>query len=69
MPKQPRPGQLKPDAKGRCPGKQLAINGGCWMKVDVTPEYCHGNVFLYQGGCYIPMFTQGRVPAAAPRER
>ncbi|HEX8704200.1 MAG TPA: serine/threonine-protein kinase [Myxococcaceae bacterium] len=69
MPQQPLPGQRRPDSKGRCPDRQLAINGGCWTKVDVTPEHCHGNVYLHQGGCYLPMFTRGRVPTSAPPER
>jgi hypothetical protein len=69
LPKQPLPGQLKPDAKGRCPTKQIAINGSCWTKVDVAPEYCHGNLFTYQGGCYLPMFTRGREPTSDPWDR
>jgi hypothetical protein len=69
LPKQPLPGQLKPDAKGRCPAKQVAINGGCWGKVDVSPEYCHGNVYVYRGGCYMPISSvPGRLPTSAPRE-
>jgi hypothetical protein len=69
MPKQPLPRQRRPDSKGRCPNRQVAINGGCWTKVDAAPEDCAENMYLYQGGCYLPMFTRGRVPAAAPRER
>ncbi len=69
LPKQPLPGQIKPDAKGRCPTKQIAINGGCWVKVDAALEDCHGNLFVYRGGCYLPMLTRGRVPTSAPRER
>jgi hypothetical protein len=69
LPKNPLPGQSKPDAKGRCPPKQIAINGGCWLKVDLAPEDCPENLFVYQGGCYLPMFTRGRVPTSAPQER
>jgi hypothetical protein len=69
IPKQPLPGQRRPDAKGRCPNRQVAINGGCWAKVDAAPEDCHGNMYLYQGSCYLPMFTRGRVPTSAPPER
>jgi hypothetical protein len=68
LPKNPLPGQLKPDAKGRCPNKQVAINGGCWLKVDFVPEECLGNGFAYQGGCYVPFFVSSREPASAPRE-
>jgi serine/threonine protein kinase len=69
VPKQPQPGQLRPDAKGRCPDKQIAINGGCWLKVDLGPEYCLGNVFTYQGGCYMPITASAPVPTSAPSER
>jgi hypothetical protein len=69
VPKQPRPGQLRPDAKGRCPDKQIAINGGCWAKVDVDLKYCHGNAFTYQGGCYMPINASGPVPTSAPSEQ
>jgi hypothetical protein len=69
MPTQPQPGQLKPDAKGRCPGEQIAINGGCWGKLAVTPEYCPGSAFLYQGGCYIPTSAPKRAPTSAPSKR
>jgi hypothetical protein len=68
VPKQPLPGQLKPDAKGRCPPRQIAINGACWGKVDVPPDGCHGNTYVHQGGCYVPMFTRVPVPTSAPRE-
>jgi hypothetical protein len=66
LPKQPVPGQLKPDAKGRCRKKQIAINGGCWRKVDLDPDECHGNVYVYQGGCYFPITVSGRQPTSAP---
>jgi hypothetical protein len=69
MPKQPLPGQRKPDSKGRCPTRQVAINGACWTKLDVDPEDCRGNVYVYQGGCYFPMFTRGREPTSAPRQQ
>jgi len=69
VPKQPRPGQRRPDAKGRCPNKQVAINGACWAKVDLTPEECEGNVFTYRGGCYMPINAPGPVPTSAPSER
>jgi hypothetical protein len=69
LPKEPLPGQLKPDAKGRCAGEQIAINGGCWAKLVLSPEHCPENMYVYQGGCYHPMFPRGRVPTSAPRER
>ncbi len=69
MPTQPQPGQLKPDAKGRCSGKQLVINGGCWAKVDAAPEYCHLSGYEYQGGCYMPTSAPRRAPTSAPGKR
>jgi serine/threonine protein kinase len=69
IPKQPQPGQRRPDAKGRCLKKQVAINGGCWAKVDLDPEDCHGNVFTYQGGCYMPINASAPVPTSAPSEQ
>jgi hypothetical protein len=70
-PKKPQPGQLKPDAKGRCHNQQIVINGGCWVKVDVTPENCNGtlNMFVYQGGCYMPITLPAREPTSAPQEQ
>ena len=69
FPEQPLPGQLKPDAKGRCPKKQIVINGGCWFKVAVDFEDCPRFGYAYQGACYAPGRSTGRVPTAAPRER
>ncbi|MDY7226650.1 serine/threonine protein kinase [Hyalangium rubrum] len=66
MPKQPLPGQLRPDSKGRCHKGQSAINGGCWLKVDVELEDCPGNGFVHRGGCYAPIFPPDREPASAP---
>ncbi|HLL05143.1 MAG TPA: serine/threonine-protein kinase [Myxococcaceae bacterium] len=66
VPKTPRPGQLRPDKKGRCPDRQIAIHGACWAKVDLSPEHCHGNVFTYQGGCYMPINASEQVPTSAP---
>lgn len=67
VPEKPLPGQRKPGADGRCPKRQLAINGGCWVKVDLDPENCYGNVFVYQGGCYMPINASG-LPTSAPQE-
>ncbi len=69
LPNTPLSGQRKPDATGRCPNKQIAINGGCWFKVDALPEECPGHGFTYQGGCYFPSYTSQREPAAAPQDR
>jgi len=67
FPKKPAPGQLKPDAKGRCPSNQIALNGGCWTKVALSPEECLGNGVMYQGSCHIPFYESSRLPASAPQ--
>jgi hypothetical protein len=66
LPKEPLPGQRKPDAKGRCPRTQVPINGGCWGKVDFDLDECRGTLFVYQGGCYAPAFEPVRKPTSAP---
>jgi hypothetical protein len=69
VPTQPLPGQMKPDAKGRCPKKLVPINGGCWGQVNFDVEQCHGSVFyVYQGGCYAPAYEPARRPTSAPEQ-
>jgi serine/threonine protein kinase len=66
IPSQPLPGQLKPDAKGRCPEELVPINGGCWGKVLMDVKNCRGNAHVYRGGCYLPAFEPVRKPTSAP---
>jgi eukaryotic-like serine/threonine-protein kinase len=65
---EPLPGQLRPDAKGRCPGKQqVALNGACWLKASAEREECSwfkGQVF--HGTCYLPCVPPGRQPTSDP---
>jgi serine/threonine protein kinase len=69
LPKQPGPGQRRPDAKGRCLNKQIAINGGCWRKLDLEPDECRGHdVYLYQGGCYFPIPASQPQPTSEPAD-
>jgi serine/threonine protein kinase len=70
---EPRPGQLRPDAKGRClVRKQVALNGGCWVEVSsMTAEECAGSGYAYsQGKCYAPALAlpQKTVPTSNPPE-
>ncbi|ADO75305.1 Protein kinase [Stigmatella aurantiaca DW4/3-1] len=59
------PGQSRPDVKGKCPSKgQVVLNGGCWIKLDVTHPTCQGNVYVYQGSCYIPALQPATVPTS-----
>ena len=69
LPEQPVPGQLKPDAKGRCPNRQIVINGGCWAKVDFDLKDCPGIGYVYQGGCYVAGRATMKVPTSSPQER
>ncbi len=59
---EPQPGQVRPDEKGRCPGKGLvALNGGCWNETAWEPEKCQelgGQMF--KGTCYVPFIPPGR---------
>ena len=66
LPTQPLPGQLKPNSKGRCIKRQVAINGGCWVKVDFPADECPGTGYVYRGGCYVPIFVSERQPTSAP---
>ncbi|WP_245767910.1 serine/threonine protein kinase [Stigmatella erecta] len=64
----PVPGQMRPNAKGRCPhNQQIALNGGCW--VELEREKCEALNILYktaQGTCYVPVFSPKRPPTSVP---
>jgi hypothetical protein len=68
MPRRPFPGQLKPDGHGQCPRKaQVAINGGCWIRLgDVRPP-CAEEGYEWKGGCYYPVFDLPRQPTSDKR--
>jgi len=62
----PRPGQARPDEKGRCPGpRQTPINGGCWEEqLPRSAEECvESGYVLFQGKCYLPAPAPPRKPA------
>jgi serine/threonine protein kinase len=64
-PPKPFPGQLTPDARGRCPGrKQLPINGGCWVEVPVKDaEECEENGYVFfKARCFAPALDTRRKP-------
>jgi serine/threonine protein kinase len=68
LPPKPLPGQRRPDATGRCPGKvQVAINGGCWTKLAVDLKDCGdwGGV-EHKGACYQPAMTWPRPSTSGP---
>jgi len=71
----PRPGQLRPDKRGQCPGRQqVAINGGCWVESSLAnAQACaeSGYVF-FQGRCFGPALEPPRKPqptSSPPEER
>jgi len=65
-PPEPFPGQLTPDAKGRCPGpKQIPLNGGCWVEVvpSKDAEECEKNGLVFiKERCYAPAMGSRRKP-------
>lgn len=70
LPPRPIPGQLRPDASGRCPRRsQVAIHGGCWMKLAVDLKECDGDDYTYKGGCYAPAFPPSRPALSNPTEK
>jgi hypothetical protein len=70
---EPRPGQVKPDKSGRCPGrKQVLINGGCWLEhLLMNAEECvENNGVLFKSKCYAPVFASPKKtqPTSSPPE-
>ena len=68
LPPKPIPGQWRPDANGRCRGKvQVAINGGCWMRLSIDLKDCaEWAGFEYRGACYQPAMTAPRPATSGP---
>ncbi|MFP2909859.1 hypothetical protein ACLESD_33435, partial [Pyxidicoccus sp. 3LFB2] len=71
LPPKPFPGQRRPNASGRCPGKvQVPINGGCWRKLPVDVKDCDDEEsFVYKGVCYAPVLAQPRPSTSGPSKR
>jgi serine/threonine protein kinase len=67
-PPEPLPGQMRPNAKGRCSHpQQVSLNGGCWVRME--REKCEalvGNGHMYKGVCYVPVLLPGRQPTSQP---
>jgi serine/threonine-protein kinase len=68
LPSKPLPGQTRPDSNGRCRlPPEIPINGGCWLKLDVTPTDCRGpGFYVYKGRCYAPSLTLLPPATSAP---
>ena len=72
VPPRPFPGQMRPDAAGRCPNKaQVPINGGCWVKLSVALKDCDEDInwYVYKGACYGPAYRPARPPTSGPTPR
>jgi serine/threonine protein kinase len=71
---EPRPGQLRPDKRGQCPGhKQVPINGGCWLDVSSATDAracAESGYVLFKGKCFVPALTPSKKPqpTSAPAE-
>jgi hypothetical protein len=67
-----RPGQARPDAKGRCLGRQqVVINGGCWIDVSLDAQSCvESGYVLFKDRCYGPALAppQKPPPTSSPAE-
>jgi serine/threonine protein kinase len=72
IPSEPLPGQIRTDARGRCPMPDLIpLKGGCWMKLNNGPKECAESEFsyTYKGACYVPVFRiRGRPATSSPPE-
>jgi hypothetical protein len=70
LPRKPLPGQAKPDAHGRCPGKtQVVRNGACWFDVDADPDDCKADGgYMVQDRCYLPAYPPQRQPTSTPQD-
>jgi hypothetical protein len=68
---EPQPGQLRPDAKGRCPRKQqVSLNGGCWMVSSSESEDCAAlGGQMFKGTCYLPLPAPKRRPTSSPMDK
>ncbi|HEX8699121.1 MAG TPA: protein kinase, partial [Myxococcaceae bacterium] len=62
---EPRPGQIRPNKKGQCPGlQQVAINGGCWVESSLAnAQACSESGYVFfQGRCFGPALEPPRKP-------
>lgn len=63
MPSHPIPGQDVPP----CGRGYLAINGGCWAKLEAKSPNCPAGAVEYKGGCYLPVKGAQPVPMSIDR--
>ncbi|WP_224243917.1 serine/threonine-protein kinase [Hyalangium gracile] len=64
---EPQPGQIKPDAQGRCPHKrQVTLNGACWVPMEREECEPFGNGKLFKERCYVPALSPDRPSTSHP---
>jgi hypothetical protein len=63
VPKDPRPGQLRPP----CKPPRVVINGGCWGHLIGERPPCGDGAYEWGDGCYWPVMTTSRKPTSEPR--
>jgi eukaryotic-like serine/threonine-protein kinase len=63
IPRQPFPGQRQPP----CERPQLALHGGCWIRVSGVDAPCGANYYEWKKGCYVPMFPPPRPQTSHPK--
>ncbi|HLK99009.1 MAG TPA: hypothetical protein VK539_00415 [Myxococcaceae bacterium] len=62
---EPRPGQVRTDKRGQCPGrKQVPINGGCWVEsLPMSAEECVETGYVtFKGKCFGPAHAPPKKP-------
>jgi hypothetical protein len=66
MPPTPLSKQKRPP----CTGKQVEVRGGCWYRLDLDPgdDQC-GEVYLYEGRCYLPVHRPDPAPVTVEPAR
>jgi hypothetical protein len=63
LPEKPLPGQRKPPCD---PNGEVEIRGGCWLLIGNARPPCKEYAYEWKGGCYQPLFSTRRQPAADP---
>lgn len=67
VPLRPFPGQLRPDAHGRCPRRgHFSIHGGCWLKLALAAKDCDDTGYVYRDGCFAPVYPPPRPATSNP---
>jgi eukaryotic-like serine/threonine-protein kinase len=60
IPDDPLPGQRRPP----CRPQEVAIRGGCWVRMTGFSPPCDDDWYEYKGGCYLARYERGRPPTS-----